>query len=105
MVVLSNIDLTRVQRLISSGDNGAPMVPPLTAAEIQAGGRAQDFWLVTCRGDDGHQYQWTFAVGTTKAQAKASVKAWFVGGKPSTMTAPMLTADDTPPPETWDTTA
>jgi hypothetical protein len=105
MVILSNVNLARVTRRISSGDNGAPMNPPLTAAEIQAGGRLDDFWVASANGDDDHAYQWTFSVGTTKAQAKASVKAWFVAGKPTTMTAPMLSAIDTSPAESWDTTA
>ena len=97
--------MARIQRRISSGDNDAALNPPLTANEIIAGGRKEDFWLVTAAGDDGYEYQWTFEAGTTKAQAKTSVKAWFTAGKPSMVTAPMLTAIVIAPPETWDVTA
>jgi hypothetical protein len=105
MVVLSNVSLNRVTRRISSGDAGAPLDPPLTADEIEAGGRAEDFLSVSATGDDEHQYQWTFQSNTTKSQIQDLIKAWFTAGKPSTVTSPMLSAIDTPPPETWDTSA
>lgn len=60
MVKLGNVIVDRITRRISSGDNGAPTVPPLTAEEIKLGGRLEDFVLVTASGDDGHVYQWTF---------------------------------------------
>jgi hypothetical protein len=102
MVKLSNTRIDRVIRRVSSGDNGGPMNPPLTAAEIALGGRLEDFFLVVATGDDGHSYRWAFSAGTTRAQAQASVKQWFVGGK-TAIVAPMLTAVDNPPPEQWDT--
>jgi hypothetical protein len=104
MVKLSNIAIDRVIRRISSGDNGAPMVPPLTTEEISLGGRLEDFWLVSASGDDGHSYQWTYPPGTTKAQVKTSVQTWFTQGKTAVF-APMLTAVDTPPAEEWGTAA
>jgi hypothetical protein len=104
MAKLSNIRIDRIVRRTSSGDNDAPMNPPLTADEISLGGRLDNFCLVLASGDDGHSYQWTFPPGTTKAQAQASVKQWFVGGK-AAIVAPMLTATDTPPAEQWDTAA
>lgn len=101
-VTLSNVQIQRVTRRISSGDNGASTNPPLTSDEIKAGGRLEDFWLATASGSDGHGYQWTFALGTTIPQAKTSVIAWFAAGKPSTgLVAPMLTATDNPPPTSW----
>jgi len=100
MVVLSNVEYVYVERRISSGDADAPLSPPLTADEIELGGRLEQFWLVTAIGDDKHSYQWTFPKGTTKADAKASVKAWFAKGKGDTV-SPMTSAVDTPPLEEW----
>ena len=101
MVTLSNVNITPVSSRISSGDEGAPLDPPLTAAEIQAGGRPVQFMLVTATGDDGHNYQWIFTYGTSQADIQTSVTNWFSAGKPSTLTSPMLTAVDISPSPTW----
>jgi hypothetical protein len=104
MVVLSDVNLVRVTRRISSGDAGTPCNPPLTQDEIRLGGRLEDFWLLTARGDDNYGYSWTFPIGTTKPQAKAAVIQWFKNGKGAPI-SPMTRATEHPPPEEWDTNA